>query len=255
MEQTILKLHTAEQKLGDFENIFKLLYDGIIVVDNEGMVTMLSDSYADFLGIEEPDSAIGRHCTEVVENSRMHIVIRTGQAEIGHIQRVNGQDIMVMRVPVVRDDKVVGAVGKVMFQNLQELKVLGERLNTMETKLNYYRQELKRVQGAKYSFDNIVGNSEKIREVKNLAGKVAKSRSTILIMGESGTGKELFAHAIHHSSSRCDGPFIRLNCAAIPIELMESELFGYEDGAFTGARKGGKPGKIELAAGGHAVPG
>lgn len=239
-----------QNRLRMYEDVFQLLYDGIIVVDKQGYVTLLSDAYASFLGIEDSHSAIGLHCTQVVENTRMHAVLQTGQAELGHVQRVNGRDIIVSRIPYYRDGELAGAVGKVMFTDIHELKILANRLNSMETKLEYYRTELKRVQGAKYSFESIVGRSEKIKEAKALAMKVASSRSTILIRGESGTGKELFGHAIHHSSPRGDGPFVRINCAAIPAELLESELFGYEEGAFTGAKKGGKPGKIELASGG-----
>lgn len=237
-------------KLQMYEDVFQLLYDGIIVVDKQGYVTMISDTYARFLGIEDSHSVIGKHCTQVVENTRMHAVLQSGQAEMGHVQRVHGKDIIVSRIPVYRDGELAGAIGKVMFLDIHELKILAKRLNSMESKLEYYRTELKRVQGAKYSFENIVGLSEKIKEAKKLAMKVANSRSTILIRGESGTGKELFGHAIHHSSPRGDGPFVRINCAAIPAELLESELFGYEEGAFTGAKKGGKPGKIELASGG-----
>ena len=117
----------------------------------------------------------------------------------------------------------------------------------MESKLDYYRQEWKRVVGARYTFHSIFADHPLIKEAIQLAKKISSSRSTILILGESGTGKELFAHAIHADSPRADGPFIRVNCAAIPKDLLEAELFGYEEGAFTGARKGGKPGKVELA--------
>ena len=95
----------------------------------------------------------------------------------------------------------------------------------------------------KISFDDIVGDSVEIENAKDFARKVAGSNSTVLIRGESGTGKEMFARAIHNSSSRKNGPFVAINCAAIPEPLLESELFGYEDGAFTGARHGGKMGK------------
>jgi transcriptional regulator with PAS, ATPase and Fis domain len=247
LKQTLLKLEIRGKTLGRYENALNLLSECIIAVDDQGIVTLLSDSYAQFLGIKDPSAAIGKHCTEVVENTRMHLVVQTGQAEIGHIQRVGNQKLVAARIPVFENGKIVGAVGKVMFQDVQELKLLANQIQMMESKLDYYQKELKRIQGAKYSFQSIVGNGEKIREVKNLAVKVAKSRSTILITGESGTGKELFAHAIHHASTRAHAPFIRLNCASIPKELFEAELFGYEEGAFTGAKKGGKPGKIELA--------
>lgn len=103
---------------------------------------------------------------------------------------------------------------------------------------------------ARYGFDNIISESDIMEDKKELAARVAKISSTVLILGESGTGKELFAHAIHRLSPRRDKPFVRVNCSAIPDELFESELFGYEKGAFSGARKEGKPGKFELANGG-----
>ena len=100
------------------------------------------------------------------------------------------------------------------------------------------------------TFEDIIGDSSEILEVKNLASKVAESKSTVLLRGESGTGKELFARSIHNSSSRNNFPFVAINCASIPDNLLESELFGYEGGAFTGAKKKGQMGKFELANGG-----
>ncbi|MFC3886533.1 sigma 54-interacting transcriptional regulator [Bacillus songklensis] len=236
-----------KQTIEKYENALNLLSECILGVDERGNVTFISCSYAQLLGIDNPQSVIGKHCTEVVENTRMHIVIQTGQAEIGHIQRIGNKNVIATRIPITKEGKSVGAIGKIVFHDLHELKVLANRIHTMESKLEYYQKELKRIQGAKYSFQSIVGNSERIKEVKNNAIKVAKSRSTVLIRGETGTGKELFAHAIHLASPRSEGPFIRLNCAAIPRGLLEAELFGYEDGAFTGAKKGGRPGKFELA--------
>ena len=120
----------------------------------------------------------------------------------------------------------------------------------MEKEIKYYKDQLKKQKSAKYSFSNIIGESKSLMEVKNICQRAAMSDSNVLIMGESGTGKELFAHAIHNASDRASGPFVKINCAAIPSELLESELFGYEGGAFTGAKKEGKVGKFELANGG-----
>jgi PAS domain S-box-containing protein len=236
-------------ELNVFHNIFEKLYDGIIVVDQEGYTTMISDAYCDFLGVR-PSDTIGKHVTEVIENTRMHIVLKTGQAEVGVLQKIKGHEAVVVRIPFIKRGQVVGGVGQVMFRNVTELGSLAKRLNAVESKLRYYRDELKRTQGAKYTFENIIGNSHEMVEVRDLAVKVSKTSSTVLIQGESGTGKELFAHSIHEASPRADAPFVRLNCAAIPKELMESELFGYEEGAFTGAVKGGRTGKIEIASGG-----
>lgn len=249
LNQTLNLLDEKEKEVKYLKNILELLYDGVIVVDKKGHVTMINQNYCDFLGVQM-DDVIGKHVTEVIKNTRMHIVVKTGQAEIGSFMKVRDENIVVMRTPIWRDGEVVGAVGKVLYSDVNELKTLVQRLNVAESNLDYYKQELKKVRGAKYSFNQIIGEHERMKEAKELAMKVAPSRSTVLIRGESGTGKELFAHAIHEASKRSEGPFISLNCAALPPDLLEAELFGYEEGAFTGAKKGGKPGKIELAHGG-----
>lgn len=239
--------YLLDKTIEKYESALFGLSECILGVDEKGNVNFLSRSYANLLGIEDPNAVIGRHCTEVVENTRMHIVIETGEKEIGHLMKIRGKTVMATRIPIFQDGKITGAIGKIMFQDVDEFKSLAGRVEEMESKIKYYEKEMKRIRGAKYSFQSIIGNSMKIREAKNNAQKVARSRSTVLIKGETGTGKELFAHAIHLASPRSAGPFIPVNCAAIPKELLEAELFGYESGAFTGAKQGGKPGKFEMA--------
>ncbi|PEC85315.1 sigma 54-interacting transcriptional regulator [Bacillus cereus] len=240
-------IHSLESVISRYESALNLLSECILGVNEQGIVNFLSGSYAQFLGIDDPKEAIGKHCTEVVENTRMHIIVKTGQMEIGHIQRISNRNIIATRIPIIKEGKIIGAIGKIMFHDIQQFKALGDQISEMESKLSYYQTELQRLQERRLSFQSIIGESAKMKEVKMMALKVSKSRSTVLIRGESGTGKELFAHAVHHASPRASGTFIRLNCAAIPRDLLEAELFGYEEGAFTGAKKGGKPGKIELA--------
>ena len=240
-------IQSLESIISRYESALNLLSECILGVNEQGIVNFLSGSYAQFLGIDDPKEAIGKHCTEVVENTRMHIIVKTGQMEIGHIQRISNRNIIATRIPIIKEGKIIGAIGKIMFHDIQQFKALGDQISEMESKLSYYQTELQRLQERRLSFQSIIGESAKMKEVKMMALKVSKSRSTVLIRGESGTGKELFAHAVHHASPRASGTFIRLNCAAIPRDLLEAELFGYEEGAFTGAKKGGKPGKIELA--------
>ncbi|MGE1108608.1 sigma 54-interacting transcriptional regulator [Bacillus wiedmannii] len=240
-------IQSLESIISRYESALNLLSECILGVNEQGIVNFLSGSYAQFLGIDDPKEAIGKHCTEVVENTRMHIIVKTGQMEIGHIQRISNRNIIATRIPIIKEGKIIGAIGKIMFHDIQQFKALGDQISEMESKLSYYQTELQRLQEGRLSFQSIIGESAKMKEVKMMALKVSKSRSTVLIRGESGTGKELFAHAVHRASPRANGTFIRLNCAAIPRELLEAELFGYEEGAFTGAKKGGKPGKIELA--------
>lgn len=229
--------------------VLEIAYDGILVTDPEGYITMISDTYKRFLGVED-QNVIGKHCTEVVENSRMHIVAKTGRPEVAHVQKIKGRHMIASRLPIVKDGKVVGVVGKVLFRDVSELNAMVKKVSKMERELEYYKGELRKANRAKYSFSEIIGVSEELFGVKELAQKAAECSSNVLILGESGTGKEIFAHAIHMGSDRAMYPLIKINCAAIPNELLESELFGYAEGAFTGAKKGGRAGKFELAQGG-----
>ncbi len=229
----------------DLADILDRVHFGSVIVDVNGVITFLSRPYARFLGIKR-EEAMGRHVSDVIENSRMHIVVQKGEVEIGR-QRVHGQELVVQRIPI-RDEsgRVVGAFGQVMFE-VHELRDLVRRLNLLEVKVEYYERELDSLRGSRYTIEHVVGESAVLQEAKRLAVKAGRSASPVLLTGETGVGKELFAHAIHHASLRRHRPLIRLNCAAMPRDLVESELFGYEPGAFSGAAKHGKPGKFELA--------
>ena len=231
------------------DSIVNSIFDCIVVVDRNGFVTMMNNAYGEMLNID-PRKAIGQHVSDVIENTRMHIVAQTGKAEICDMQKIGDHNTVVTRIPIVKDGNVTGAVGKVVFRDVKELRILARKMTSLQSELEYYKEELRKVQGGKYTIDSIIGSSEKIQWLKNTTLRAAKGNSTVLVTGESGTGKELFAQAVHYASARRHGPFIKINCASIPENLLESELFGYEEGAFTGARKGGKPGKFEMASGG-----
>jgi PAS domain S-box-containing protein len=221
-------------------------YEGLIITDAYGIILKVNQAYADFLGVKM-DEVVGRNVTKVVENTRMHIVARTGVAEIAQIQKIRGHEMVCSRIPIIEDGQVVAVVGKVMFQDVNDLFAMIDRFKRLKSELEFYKSELSKRLGAKYSFDNIVGTSLELEKVKELGRKVAHSDTTVLLEGESGTGKEMFAHSIHIESNRALGPFIKVNCAAIPENLFESELFGYKEGSFTGAQKKGKKGKFALA--------
>jgi transcriptional regulator with PAS, ATPase and Fis domain len=177
----------------------------------------------------------------------MHIVGRTGKPEINHVQKIRGRNIVVQRIPIWKDGRIIAVFGLVMFHDAREVGRLAKRLSQLESKVRIYEQELLNLRSTRYTFDSIIGESPAVHELKEEALKATTNQFPVLITGESGTGKELFAQAIHHASERRIHPFIRINCAAIPSDLVESELFGYEKGAFTGARREGKPGKFEMA--------
>ncbi len=241
---------SAPQPLPDQLELFQLIFDntpsGAMVTDPNGIVTHLNKPYADFLGMEVKKS-IGKHCTEVAENSRMHIVGRTGIAEINQIQMIKGQNIVVHRIPLEKDGKVVAVFGLVMFQDATELSRLSRKLHSLESKVMSYEKELISLRSTRFSLESIIGTSRAIADLKKQALLAAAGESPVLITGESGTGKELFAQAIHNAGRRKPYHFIQINCAAIPGDLFETELFGYDRGAFTGALANGKPGKFELA--------
>lgn len=237
---------SAQELLELYENIFDHSYNWMVVVDKEGYILLMNEPYCTFLGFQVKD-VIGRHVTEIIENTRMHIVVKTGEREIGDVQQIRGNQMIADRVPIFKDGALIGAVGTVIFKDIVELDSYVKRVTTMEKELDFYKKELKKALGSRFTFENIVGNSEALEKAKEMAIKVARSKSSILLLGESGTGKELFAHSIHNESPRNNYPLIKVNCASIPSELLESELFGYEAGAFTGANKNGKPGKFELA--------
>lgn len=235
-EKTILK------------TILELAYDGILVVDKQGYITMISDSYRIFLGFED-QNVIGKHCTEVVENTRMHIVAKTGIPEINDVQELKGNYIVATRFPYYENGELAGVIGKVLFRNTSELDEINKKFYMIEQELNSYKSELVDNHKTKYNLEHIVTQNNRMQSLKADVKKIARSSSNVTLIGESGTGKELFAHAIHMNSPRNKSPFVKVNCAAIPENLLEAELFGYEKGSFTGANAS-KMGKFEIADGG-----
>lgn len=218
----------------------------VVIVNKDAEIVHISEEYCKFLNISRNET-IGRQVTDVIENTRLHKVLETGKGEYSHVQKINGKNMIATRIPIIKKEKIVGVFGYVNYKDTKEVEDLYNRIFEMEKQINSYKSRLKAEVSSKYSLGSIIGESNRILNSKNLAEKSALSDSTVLLLGESGTGKELFAHAIHSLSNRRNKPFITVNCSAIPAELLESELFGYEKGAFTGASKEGKIGKFELA--------
>ena len=240
------ELQKLRQRLRIYELIIDSIHNGVMVTDAKGYVTHFNKPYGRFLNLD-PLAQIGRHCTEVLENTRMHIVAQTGKSEINHTHRVKGQNMIVQRIPIRHNGKVIAVFGQVMFKDIRDVHRLARRLSLLESKVKLYEEELLNLRSTRYTFDGIIGKCRVLNALKAEALKATGNHFPVLISGESGTGKELFAQSIHHASERKFHPFVRINCAAIPKDLLESELFGYEKGAFTGARVDGKPGKFELA--------
>ena len=212
-------------------------HDGIIAVDHDYTIIWVNQNATEILGL--PSHVVGEKITRYIPNSDMLRILATGKKEIGDIATVLNRQIIINRLPIVVSGEIVGAVST--FKEITDIQKMEMRIR---------KQSMDSGLEAKFRLEDIVGHSKAMQEAKEWAETFARTDATVLIQGESGTGKELFAQGIHLSSQRATGPFIAVNCAALPGNLLESELFGYEEGAFTGARKGGKPGLFELAHGG-----
>ena len=229
--------------------ILKMTSDGFIITDTEGNVGEINKQYADFFG-KSRSEIIGKSILNIIPNSKMIDIVKHKFSEEDAVHKyidgeAKGNSVIVSRSYVEDEDgNVVAGVAQVKFK-VQTLAVAKKLMNEYE-ELEYYREEFQN----QNRVDNIIGSDPKFREIVKECLKVAKTDIPVLLTGETGTGKEVMAKALHTNSLRCDKPFVSINCAAIPFELLESELFGYMDGAFTGAKRGGKKGKFQLANGG-----
>jgi transcriptional regulator with PAS, ATPase and Fis domain len=216
------------------------------VVDKNGYIVFISPIHEDFFGLTR-GQAIGQHVTQVIENTRLHIVAETGKPELAQIQQMRGTSRIVSRQPVFRGHEIVGAIGRIMFKGPDQLIAMSQEVSKLRTELEYYKREAHALRHRTYGLEDIVGTSDAIRQLKDDIARVAALDVPVLLMGESGTGKELVAQAVHRLSPRRDKDMVMVNAAALPASLVESELFGYEAGSFTGAQKKGRRGKFETA--------
>lgn len=211
------------------------LDEGLIGVNETGDIFVCNKKACQIARISE-ELTMGKKGEEVFTYIPFYQVLREKKAVPEKIIRLFGTDISLAVVPVVRKENCIGA-----FAMLQKFNEQESRQNALR------RQMMQKGHYARYTLDDVIGISTAITETKNILRKMAATDSPVLLMGETGTGKELMAHALHQASRRADGPFIAINVAAMPENLLESELFGYEEGAFTGAKKGGRPGLFEFA--------
>lgn len=236
-----------------FDEMLRMSDDGFIVVDKNGVIVEINSQYCGFLG-RTREEAIGRPITDIISNSKMIDIVKNKYREEGRVHKFSQgetkeatDDVLLVNRSYVLDDKdeAIAGVAQVKFK-LQTLDSAQKLLREYE-ELQYYKEEYTKSHSNRYSFDVMIGKNKEFLELKNNGKKIAKTDFPILLTGETGTGKEVFAQSIHKNSTRSQKPMVSINCAAIPKELIESELFGYEEGSFTGAKKGGKPGKFELA--------
>lgn len=230
-----------------FGNILNYANDGICMVDEKGIITYSNPEFERIWNLSSA-SIQGRYVGDILPSSAIVKVINTGRKQLGVIAgKEEGVKVISNASPIFINDVFRGVVS--ISKEETQLQKMMDKLSQAEEKIKYFKEELDRKQKIHEAFGIIIGRSGALEDVLYIASKAAKTSSTVLIHGESGTGKELLARAIASASLRKDRPFIRLNCAAIPENLLESELFGHVKGAFTGAIKD-KLGKFHLADGG-----
>lgn len=222
-------------KAGLFKTVIDYAYEGVISVDQDGRINVFNPVAQRLTGVSE-NEAIGRPVGEIWPGLRLEQVLRTGRDELAQILRVGGKRILCNKMPIMIDRKAVGAAAN--FQDVSNIQQMEARI----------RQEIY-ASGhiASFTFADVLGGTLQINDTVRVAKEFAVTQSAVLILGETGVGKEVFAQSIHNHSLRANGPFVAVNCAALPSQILESELFGYVGGAFTGANREGKPGLFEVA--------
>lgn len=226
-------------------SILDIAYDAIILVNKQAKVTKVNKGFTELFGLTSTD-VLNKSTTDLFPDLGIETAMKTGISIHNTPHIIAGQQSLISILPIKENGDTISAICKVTYRGLTHLHEALTKVKKLEKKLTYYQNEINEMKGTKFTLFDIAGESAAIRQVKHEATLASKTMSTVLIIGESGTGKELFAQGIHAASNQ-HGPFVQVNCAAIPPELLESEFFGYADGAFTGAKKGGMKGKFELA--------
>jgi transcriptional regulator with PAS, ATPase and Fis domain len=224
--------------------------EGTVIVDRDANIVWMNERYARRFGLESAEVAIGKACESVIPGSLLREVVRTGRPILLDMQDTSKEPLVVMRLPIHDDAGVViGAIGFALFDELRSLSPMLKRYMSMQEELASTRSLL-RARQTKYNFAHFIGTSAASLEVKRCARRSASAESPVLLLGETGTGKELLAQAIHGASPRAHKAFVSINSAAIPESLLEAEFFGTAPGAFTGADRKGRAGKLQIAQGG-----
>lgn len=228
---------TEERKKSElFKIIMENANDGILAVDNMGTITAHNEAVFKILNISPNTILKGNSISEVSPKLHGLQFLSNEYQEVNILKDIDNKMIVINTRPIKVDKKILGIV--LLIQNVDKLQ---------KAEIDIRQKLSKKGLVAKYDFEDIIGNSEGIMKTISIAKKYADANANVLIIGETGTGKELFAQSIHKRSKRKNQPFVAINCAALPEQLLESELFGYVEGAFTGAAKGGKAGLFELA--------
>lgn len=236
------------------ESLFDVLDSicaGAVSVDKRGNIVWINDKYRSFLGIAEDQDVLGEDVETIIPESRLREVVQTAQPVLLDIMRFDDRHFVVSRLPLFdTTGEIIGAIGFVLYGNLDYLKPLISKFEQQNALLSKAQAQLVAERKARYNISNLIGEHPRMLELSQQAGRVATLNCPVLILGETGTGKELLAHSIHAMSNRASEPFVVVNMAAIPDALLEAEFFGVAPGAFTGADRQDREGKLGLADGG-----
>ncbi|UMZ74030.1 sigma-54-dependent Fis family transcriptional regulator [Natranaerofaba carboxydovora] len=243
LENLASELQAYKNIASTLETVLNIDSDGIVVIDNKGKIKFSNTAFGEFVE-ESNKNLLDSHINDVIEECKLGQVTKTGKPFKNKIGDYQNKRYIQSGIPIEENGKPIGAVGKMIFNNFKDIIELAELIDSMNNKLAYYEKE---IQKQRSTDENIITSNDKMKRILGLAKDAAKHDSTVLIRGESGTGKDLLAQTIHVNSKRSSNRLVTINCAGIPENLLESELFGYEEGAFTGAKKKGKPGKFEIA--------
>lgn len=230
-----------------FLEVLNNLMEGVLIVDASNKVLYVNDAYTRITGVEKED-VLETNLAQSRPGSRMQEILRTGIPETG-VHRIYGnREHIANIVPIYKDQTLIGGVS--IASSVTDLESVSKKIKEHKNSLELLQKSVHSLKQTRFSFDDIISVSPVSSKLKEQAKKLAQKDISILITGESGTGKEVLAQAIHNASPRCLSPFLALNCSTLSPELIESELFGYEGSAFTGAKKSGHKGIFEAAEGG-----
>ena len=234
-----------KNRFADFESFFEQI-PGLVIIDTEGTVIYVNQQCADYFQMSK-EQLLDHPIKQVFPETQMMEGLQRDEPALVFYNTYMGIGIS-MHVPVFENGRKIGLMEYDMAQNSELLYDLSDQYNRfLDHELNKMQRRLNRMGGTKYTINDLIGSSPAMSALKQKIISTARTSSTVIITGETGTGKELVAHAVHNLSSRRKEKFIKVNASSFPESLIESELFGYESGSFTGARKEGKKGKFELA--------
>lgn len=238
----LLEIAAAERQWTN--SLIEAICDGVLITDTQAVVRYVNEGYRKMTGLSDAD-IVGKPLLDVRPGSFLPQVIKSGEARLGVYRREGATEYVVDISPIRYQGEIVGGLSTV--KAIARIQTLSRELEKYAKKNRELTSVVSSIYRARYTFGDIVGTSPEIRRALSFAQKIAHCDEDVLVCGESGTGKEMFAQAIHNESARSAMPFVPVNCPTLSSTLVESELFGYEDGAFTGARKGGKVGMFFVA--------